>query len=891
MLRGVAAHAVWRPSTHVLGALLLFLLACVGVNPADARVTSPFSDARRLNRTSRALELLAISGCERPSRPGRSRETYRCFADRASRRPVTLTIRGRGFPLDAAVRIWLREHSAIPLRCGEGKGECDLISIECVNVRRSAMFPQQLLSCTLPHPSTKLQQKPHWLRRLEQGAIWMDVELQLMTREVMNATDTQTQERVTIGVLSRAVQLTLAEDTSNAGMDESDLHTLSEDPLELLFQSKDGLSDVHSQWLALGIGGLRGELHTLYRRVFLSRLSSLRGVVEALKIPHVRGVLLHGPPGNGKTLIARTIATLLDGSARVTIVHGADILSKYVGDSEKQLRKLFMSVADEGDEGDEGDDNVPGKRHEGLRGGEAKRQLHIIIIDEIESLFRRRGGSSDESSAKALYDGLTNELLTLMDGLEGAENILVVGLTNQLHVIDRALLRPGRFEVVIEIPPPDLEGRREMLFIHTRELRAGHHLAPDVDLDLLATRTGGFSGADVAGMVRAASSYALVRYRDALGNTFAEPGGAAAEDARNAVQQFQVSNEDFELALQDVSEGKAQTTPGDQLGDSYYNNRNGEKHFPIVDYDGSFSRNKKVARRLLQSLLRSRVASAAVIIIYGPPGTGKTTLALELLRLGRFDPAAYLTGRVLHSHSQDNPLDEMLATLRGALHAKGNRSIVIENLEHYLRGSGPMAGEVLKLALQEFREATYSQLPSHVPGAAESTSSLGKRLLILTTSEKEVLHDLMQSSSYDLLLSLRLIERKDLMPLLHHYLIIPSKMPAADEVLRAYPPRLSYRQFLRITDLALWRAHEAQQGASAAGDHQDAALFSRVNALFLQAGRGSVGDGNALSLNSKEHLRKFAAAVQEIVSAMGFVDNFHDLLPVDDTVDGDEISW
>ncbi|RNE97532.1 putative vesicular-fusion ATPase-like protein [Trypanosoma rangeli] len=886
MLPSVAAHAVLQLCIHVLGMLLL--LACVGGNPANARVIPSFSNERRMNRTSSGLEILAVSGCERPLQPGRSRETYRCFANGVLKHPVTLTIRGRGFPLESPLRVFLRERPPIPLRCEEGNNECNLIGMECANVQRSTIFPQQILSCTLPHPSEKLQEKPHWLQRLAQDAIWMDVELQMTIKGTKNSTSTQTQKRVTIGVLSRAVQLTLTEENSNTGVKNSDVHEMFEDPLEYFFRNKDDSLDAHSQWIAIGIGGLKDQLHALYRRVFLSRLSSLRDVVEAVKIPHVRGVLLHGPPGNGKTLIARTVATLLDGSARVTIVHGADILSKYVGDSEKNLRKLFVGAEAAADEGDA---NVMGERHDGMRESGTTRQLHVIVIDEIESFFRRRGGSSDESSAKAVYDGLTNGLLALMDGLEDADNILVIGLTNQLHVIDRALLRPGRFEVVIEIPPPDLEGRRDMLFIHTRELREGHHLAPDVDLELLATRSGGFSGADVAGMVRAASSHALIRYRDALGKVSAKTSNEASSDTGKTVHQFQVSKEDFELAFQDILEGKAQITPGEQLGDNNNNNNNNGANFPLVDYDGSFSRNMNAARRLLQSILHSRVADAAVIIIYGPPGTGKTVLARELLQLGRFDPTMHLTGSVLYGHPHENPMDELIATLRDAVHTKGNRSIVIENLDHYLRGSGSMSSEVFKLALQEFRKTTYSQGASHVYGTAARTSSPSKKLLILATSNKELLHDLMHGAEYDLLLSLRLMKRKDIMPLLRHYSIIPPKMPIADEVVRAYPARLSYRQFLRITDLALWRAYDTLRSASSAGNDHDAALFSRVNAFFLQAGHGSLGNDNAHSLTSKEHLRKFAAAVQEVVSTMGLVDTFHDLLPVDDTVNGDEIPW
>ncbi|RNC58048.1 vesicular-fusion ATPase-like protein [Trypanosoma cruzi] len=176
-------------------------------------------------------------------------------------------------------------------------------------------------------------------------------------------------------------------------------------------------------------------------------------------------------------------------------------------------------------------------------------------------------------------------------------------------------------------------------------------------------------------------------------------------------------------------------------------------------------------------------------------------------------------------------------------------------------------------------------------GAEKGTSSSFKRLLILTTSEKEFMYELMDGNEYDLLLSLRLIQRKDLMPLLHHYAVISSEVVTAEEVIRAYPPSLSYRQFLRITDLALWRAHEDYLSANAAEINKEETLYSRIDARFLQARRGLGGNGNAISLNSKEHLGNFSEAVRNVVSAMGFVDNFHELVSVDDSVEGDEISW
>ena len=122
-------------------------------------------------------------------------------------------------------------------------------------------------------------------------------------------------------------------------------------------------------------------------------------------------------------------------------------------------------------------------------------------------------GKSDQSSAGVAYDALVNQFLTLMDGLNEVHNTLVIGLTNRRELLDPALLRPGRFEVQIEVDLPDEEGRREIFEIHTREMTKNGLLGKDVNILELAANTSRFSGAEIAGIVRAASSYALERHQ------------------------------------------------------------------------------------------------------------------------------------------------------------------------------------------------------------------------------------------------------------------------------------------------------------------------------------------------------------------------------------------
>ncbi|KAF4749278.1 hypothetical protein FOZ63_007893 [Perkinsus olseni] len=198
----------------------------------------------------------------------------------------------------------------------------------------------------------------------------------------------------------------------------------------------------------LGIGGLSKEFADIFRRAFASRVFPPQ-VVKNLGITHVRGMLLYGPPGTGKTLIARQIAKFLR-AREPKIVNGPEILDKYVGQSEAKIRELFADAEEE--QKKEGDNS----------------QLHIIIFDEIDAICRQRG---TVSGGTGVNDSIVNQLLAKIDGVDSLDNILLIGMTNRLDMIDEALLRPGRLEVHVEIGLPDEEGRNEIFNIHTKQMR------------------------------------------------------------------------------------------------------------------------------------------------------------------------------------------------------------------------------------------------------------------------------------------------------------------------------------------------------------------------------------------------------------------------------------
>jgi len=218
-----------------------------------------------------------------------------------------------------------------------------------------------------------------------------------------------------------------------------------------------------------------GGLHDVKQR--------LREAVEwPLKNPKVfkrmgirppKGILLYGPPGTGKTLLAKAVAT--ESEANFLSIKGPEIFSKWVGESEKAIRELFKK---------------------------AKQVApSIIFLDEIDAIAPKRG--SYEGSR--VTETVVNQLLTSIDGLEKMNDVVIIGATNRPDIVDPSLLRPGRFDELILVGPPDKEARKEIFKIHTRNMP----LADDVDLDELADLTDGYVGADIEGICREAGMIAL----------------------------------------------------------------------------------------------------------------------------------------------------------------------------------------------------------------------------------------------------------------------------------------------------------------------------------------------------------------------------------------------
>lgn len=234
----------------------------------------------------------------------------------------------------------------------------------------------------------------------------------------------------------------------------------------------------------LGIGGLDAEFFIMFRKVFASRAIP-RKTVEKMGIRHTKGILLYGPPGTGKTLIARKIGEILN-CKEPKIVSGPELLNKYVGSSEENVRKLFEDAFKD----KEGD------------------TLHLIICDEFDALCKQRGSVRDGTG---VGDNIVNQFLTMIDGPKQLNNILLICMTNRKDLIDPAILRAGRLEVHIEINLPDEAGRLQILDIHTRNMKLNNFLNSNVDLKFIASLTKNYTGAELATLVKNASDFAITR--------------------------------------------------------------------------------------------------------------------------------------------------------------------------------------------------------------------------------------------------------------------------------------------------------------------------------------------------------------------------------------------
>ena len=322
------------------------------------------------------------------------------------------------------------------------------------------------------------------------------------------------------------------------------------------------------------VGGLHEEIQRVREMVELP----LRHpeLFQRLGIEPPKGVLLHGPPGCGKTLLARAVAN--ESEANFFSINGPEIMSKFYGESEARLREIFQQAQQ----------NAPS----------------IIFIDELDAIAPKREEVTGEVERRVVA-----QLLALMDGLSGRGNVIVIGATNRPSALDPALRRPGRFDREIEIGVPDKQGRYEIIQIHTR----GMPLAEDVDLKKLAEMSHGYTGADLSSLGRETAMKALRRYLPQID----------LEEERvppSVLDKMQVTMEDFLNAYKEI-------TPT-AMREVYI-------EIPTIHWEdiGGLEEVKEDLREAVEWPLKTPeifdrlgIKPPKGILLYGPPGCGKTLL-------------------------------------------------------------------------------------------------------------------------------------------------------------------------------------------------------------------------------------------------------------------------
>ncbi len=324
------------------------------------------------------------------------------------------------------------------------------------------------------------------------------------------------------------------------------------------------------------IGGLKDAIEKIREMVELP----LRHpeIFERVGIEPPKGVLLYGPPGCGKTLLAKAVAN--ESGANFIAINGPEVMSKWYGESEQNIRKIF----------EEAEKNAPS----------------IIFFDEIDAIAPKREEVTGEVERRVV-----SQILTLMDGLKSRGKVIVIAATNRPNAIDPALRRPGRFDREIEIGVPDQKGRKEILQIHTRNMP----LADDVDLDWLASVTYGFVGADLAALCKEAAMFSLRRNLPQISWKKQE------ELPQSVLEKIKVTKKDFENALKIVEPSAM---------------REVMVEVPKVTWRdvGGLKEVKETLKEIIEwplkhpeAFKRMGIKPPKGVLLYGPPGSGKTLLA------------------------------------------------------------------------------------------------------------------------------------------------------------------------------------------------------------------------------------------------------------------------
>lgn len=286
----------------------------------------------------------------------------------------------------------------------------------------------------------------------------LSAEVDYSSRPVLLCMNNQTQIHLLVDPADTTL---LLHDKSNKSVDKEEKKNAC------LGLTRSDLRNIKMKLESYGMSGMDDQIKILTKELFLPRTNFMpKGLLTILR--PTRGVILYGPPGTGKTTLARNIGKLLHISeSNVSMITATEVLNKYIGESEENIRNIFKPSRD------------------------APEDIHLLIIDEIDAILGSRQNQPE------LRNSIVNQFLGEMDGLNQISNILVIGITNRLDMLDSAVLRPGRFSCLIKCDLPNNPSRKQILQLYINKLQTANIFTSDIDLDIIVEKTNGFSGAEI----------------------------------------------------------------------------------------------------------------------------------------------------------------------------------------------------------------------------------------------------------------------------------------------------------------------------------------------------------------------------------------------------------
>ncbi len=393
--------------------------------------------------------------------------------------------------------------------------------------------------------------------------------------------------------------------------------------------------------------------------------------------------------------MARQIGQMLN-AREPKIVNGPQILDKYVGESEANIRRLFAEAEEE-------------EKRLGPNSG-----LHIIIFDEIDAICKSRGSVAGNSG---VHDTVVNQLLAKIDGVEQLNNILVIGMTNRRDMIDEALLRPGRLEVQMEIGLPNEPGRVQILNIHTRRMREYKKIDPDVNTTELGALTKNFSGAELEGLVRAAQSTAMNRLIKASSKVEVDP---------EAMEKLKVCRNDFLHALE--NDVKPAFGAAAEMLDNLLARG-------IINWGPPVTQMLEDGALYTEQVRASETSSLVTVLIEGPPNAGKSAMAAKIAKLSDFPFTKVCSPDEMVAFTESAKCLQIRKIFDDAYRSTLS-CIVVDKIERLL-DYGPIGPRYSNITLQALLVLLKKTPPK------------GRKLLVIaTSSRRQVLEDMEMLSAF-----------------------------------------------------------------------------------------------------------------------------------------------